>query len=162
MYAVTVNFNVVEITISIYAVLLTCNFSDRAVPVVHASNAASLGFFDGSKCTFRQDIIEKMGMNSRMLPEITDEFEILGQYKGIPVTVALGDNQASFLGSVGFQENTILLNMGTGGQISILSDQLFEENGIEARQFAKGKYLLVGASLCGGRAYVGTVNEIWN
>lgn len=132
---------------------LGMKLADRAAPVVHASNAASLGFFDGSKCAFRQDIIEKMGMNSRMLPEITDEFEILGQYKGIPVTVVLGDNQASFLGSVGFQENTILLNMGTGGQISILSDQLFEENGIEARPFAKGKYLLVGASLCGGRAY---------
>lgn len=78
---------------------------------------------------------------------------MLGQYKGIPVTVALGDNQASFLGSVGFQENTVLLNMGTGGQISVLSDQLFEGNGIEARPFTKGKYLLVGASLCGGRAY---------
>ncbi len=45
------------------------------------------------------------------------------------------------------------MNMGTGGQISVLSDQLFEGNGIEARPFARGKYLLVGASLCGGRAY---------
>ena len=42
-------------------------------------------------------------MDASQLPEVTDEFRMLGQYKGIPVTVALGDNQASFLGSVGFQ-----------------------------------------------------------
>ena len=40
-----------------------------------------------------------------------------------------------------------------GGQISVLSDQLFSGEGIEARPFVNGKYLLVGASLCGGRAY---------
>ena len=132
---------------------LGMKLTGRKELLVHASNAASLGFFDGSSGSFRKDVIERLGMDSGQLPEVTDEFRTLGQYKGIPVTVALGDNQASFLGSVGFQENTILLNMGTGGQISVLSDQLFEGNGIEARPFTKGKYLLVGASLCGGRAY---------
>ena len=43
--------------------------------------------------------------------------------------------------------------MGTGGQISILSDQYFAEKGIEARPFLNGKYLLVGSSLCGGKSY---------
>ena len=132
---------------------LGMKLTGRKEPLVHASNAASLGFFDGNSGSFRKDVIERLGMDAGQLPEVTDEFRTLGQYKGIPVTVALGDNQASFLGSVGFQENTVLLNMGTGGQISVLSDQLFEKNGIEARPFTKGKYLLVGASLCGGRAY---------
>ena len=66
---------------------------------------------------------------------------------------AIGDNQASFLGSVGMQAGAALVNMGTGGQISLLSDQYFEAPGIEARPLKKGKYLLVGSSLCGGRAY---------
>ena len=132
---------------------LGMKLTGRKEPLVHASNAASLGFFDGGSGSFRKDIIERLGMDSGQLPKVTDEFRTLGQYKGIPVTVALGDNQASFLGAVGFQKNTVLLNMGTGGQISVLSDQLFEGNGIEARPFTKGKYLLVGASLCGGRAY---------
>ncbi|MCC8066766.1 MAG: hypothetical protein LIO94_06665, partial [Clostridiales bacterium] len=65
----------------------------------------------------------------------------------------LGDSQASFLGSVGIRKNVLLLNMGTGGQISALSDCYFEAPGIEARPFIKGKYLLTGSSLCGGRAY---------
>ena len=98
-------------------------------------------------------MLEQLGMDTSILPEVTGDVAVLGKYKGIPVTAALGDNQASFLGSVGFRENTILLNMGTGGQISVLSDQLFSGEGIEASPFVNGKYLLVGASLCGGRAY---------
>ena len=43
--------------------------------------------------------------------------------------------------------------MGTGGQISVLSDQYFTAEGIEARPFLHGTYLLAGASLCGGKAY---------
>ena len=43
--------------------------------------------------------------------------------------------------------------MGTGGQISVLSGQYFSGDGIEARPFLNGKYLLAGASLCGGKAY---------
>ena len=137
-------------TISDY---LGMKLTGRKTPIVHISNAASLGLFDSEKMMFYIDTIHKLGMDPGQLPEVTDEFKILGYYDGIPVTVALGDNQASFLGSVGFQENTLLLNMGTGGQISVLSDKPFEEGGIEARPLARGKYILVGASLCGGRAY---------
>ena len=38
-------------------------------------------------------------------------------------------------------------SIGLTGQISVLSDQLFEGNGIEARSFTRGKYLLVGAGV---------------
>ena len=43
--------------------------------------------------------------------------------------------------------------MGTGGQISAISDSYCKAPGIEARPYLNGKYLLTGASLCGGRAY---------
>ena len=66
---------------------------------------------------------------------------------------AIGDNQASFLGAAGGRENTVLLNMGTGGQISLLSSEYLEIPGIETRPFVDRRYLLVGASLCGGKAY---------
>ena len=89
----------------------------------------------------------------KWLPEICTDVKKLGTYRNCTVTAAIGDNQASFLGSVGNKSNTLLVNMGTGGQISILSDWYFEKDGIEARPFLNGKYLLAGASLCGGKAY---------
>ena len=125
----------------------------RTHPLVHVSNAASFGFFDVQKKCFETDWLNKIRMDTIRLPEICEDMEVLGMYKDIPVTVAIGDNQASFLGAAGSENNTLLVNMGTGGQISVLTDQYFETEGIEARPFLGGKYLLVGASLCGGKAY---------
>lgn len=125
----------------------------RKQPLVHTSNAASFGFFDVKNGCFQEDKVAVVWLDSAVLPAVTDRMEILGSYQGIPVTAAIGDNQASFLGAVGDKENTVLLNMGTGGQISVMSTEYFETSGIEARPFLDGKYLLVGASLCGGRAY---------
>lgn len=105
------------------------------------------------KFRFRTEALEKLGADLSLLPGVTDEFTVLGSYRGCSVTAALGDNQTSFLGAVGFAPDTALLNVGTGGQISILSEHFFETEGIEARPLTKDRFLLVGSSLCGGRAY---------
>lgn len=137
-------------TISDY---LGMKLTGRKMPLVHVSNAAGFGLFDQKQLTFCRGKLEKLGMDLQLLPPVTKEVTVLGQYRGIPVTAALGDNQAGFLGTVGFCKDTVLLNMGTGGQISVLSDQIPDGEGIESRPFLQGKYILVGASLCGGRAY---------
>lgn len=125
----------------------------RKRPLVHSSNAASLGLYDVKTGVFLKDIFEKAGGDAAILPEVTGDFVCTGTYRGIPVSVAIGDNQASFLGSVEQGLDSVLVNMGTGGQISVLSEEYFTAKGIEARPFAGGYYLLAGSSLCGGRAY---------
>ncbi len=128
-------------TIADYAVMKICC---NNVPVCHITNAASLGCFDVEKNSFRID-------NSR-LPMVETDFVSCGKYKGIPVSVALGDNQASFIGSV---RNTsdALLNVGTGAQISWLSAFPVNADSVETRPFDGKRYLAAGCSLCGGRAY---------
>ena len=136
-------------TIGDYIVMQLCGLQS---PVVHISNAASLGFFDLKRKTFKCDILQDLGMDCDLLPNVTDEFKEIGNYKGISVICAIGDNQASFIGAVGLQDKCVLLNMGTGGQISVLSDMIVDTENVETRPITKDKYLLVGASLCGGRA----------
>ncbi len=46
-----------------------------------------------------------------------------------------------------------MLNIGTGSQISVISDRIVTSENTETRPFFDGKYLIVGAALCGGRAY---------
>ena len=132
---------------------LGMRLTGRKTPLMHSSNAASLGLFDAENGCFMAEVLEKADADTGILPEVTEEFTVIGSYQGIPVSVAIGDNQASFLGSVENAADSILVNMGTGGQISVLSDAYFTAKGIEARPFAKGYYLLAGSSLCGGRAY---------
>ena len=122
-------------------------------PLVHSSNAASLGFYDAEAGGFVKEDLERLGVDIGILPTVTEYFTFLGEYRGRLVSVAIGDNQASFLGAVHDMENSVLVNIGTGGQISVLSDHCFVAENIEARPFTKGKYLLSGSSLCGGRAY---------
>ncbi|NBJ91725.1 sedoheptulokinase [Parablautia muri] len=125
----------------------------RKEPLLHISMASSLGFFDGRKKEFQKDKLNRLGMHTDVLPKVSDAFSVIGTYQGRPVTIAIGDNQASFLGAVGFQKNTVLLNVGTGAQVSVMSDRFFETDGIEARPLTEDKFLLAGSSLCGGRAY---------
>lgn len=127
--------------------------TSRKRPLVHVSNAAGFSFFDSRDMQFDIEKLKKMRVQESWLPEVCTEIEKLGTYRNCIVTTAMGDNQASFLGAAGNEENTLLVNVGTGGQISLLSDQYFAENGIEARPFLGRKYLLAGSSLCGGKAY---------
>ncbi len=130
----------------------------RKRPLLHASQAASLGLFDGEGCAFRRDIACDWRMDPSFFPEVTQELEILGEYRGVPVSVSLGDNQASFLGSVRQAGETVLVNVGTGAQISVMSPRYVDCPGIEARPFVNGTALLVGATLCGGAAYAALEN----
>lgn len=125
----------------------------RKEPLMHSSNGASLGFFQVEERTFQRERLEQQGVLLTLLPEVVDSYEVLGTYGEIPVMVAIGDNQASFLGSVKDPEKTVLFNMGTGGQVSVLAEVPCKGNAIEVRPYNEGKYLLAGSSLCGGRAY---------
>ncbi len=125
----------------------------RKSPLVHSSNAAGFGFYDAASLCFRTDLLAQEGMPASFLPETTASVALLGNFRGIPVSIALGDNQASFLGSVSRADRQILVNMGTGGQVSLLADRVISGEDIETRPFIEDSYLVVGASLCGGRAY---------
>ena len=133
--------------------LLAMTLSGRKTPLVHSSDAASFGLFDLNKNAFDTAAIEKLGLDSSLFPEICDGTEIVGTKNGIPVSAAIGDNQASFLGSVANRKDAILINVGTGSQISLASDTVPKNKNIDCRPLLSGSYILAGSSLCGGRAY---------
>ncbi len=128
-------------TIADYAVMQLCG---NKKPVCHITNAASLGCFDL--------VANRFNLENPRLPDVTADFVCCGKYNGVPVSVALGDNQASFIGSVS-DERDALLNVGTGAQISWLSPSPVSAEAVETRPFDGKRYLAAGCSLCGGRAY---------
>ena len=132
---------------------LGMSLTGRKRPLVHVSNAAGLGLFLPETLSFMTDVLEKEGGDASFLPEVTKEVASLGMFRGIPVTTALGDHQAAFLGSVGFDEDVWSVNVGTSGQISVLSKRYYSIPGIDVRPYLNGYYLLTGAALCGGRSY---------
>ena len=128
-------------------------------PVTHITNAASLGLYRSAKRDFDPEALRTLGIDPDSLPLVTAEPLVLGKFRGIPVTAAIGDNQAAFIGSVwggeGDPSETALVNIGTGSQISVLSDEPARDSSglIESRPFDGKRVLLSGSGLCGGRAY---------
>jgi sedoheptulokinase len=123
-------------------------------PLMDATNAASLACFDLRDLRFRLDVIERAGMKPDIFPPVAADYPAVGETnEGASVFPALGDNQASFLGSVAEVPGSILVNVGTAGQISVYLDACVEISGIDTRPFPGGGYIAVGASLCGGKAY---------
>ena len=121
---------------------LAMNLCKLKSPIIHSSNAASLGCYDIINNKFDYDC------NAKVLTDI----EFVGQYMNIPICVPVGDNQASVFSTLVDEEN-ILINIGTGSQVSVISEKYVTGDNIEVRPYFGGKYLIVGAALCGGRAY---------
>ena len=130
----------------------------RKEPLVHASDAASFGGYSLEGSTFDRAALAAADIDCTILPDITDDYAVLGTFCGIPVTAAIGDNQASFLGAVQNPADSLLVNIGTGSQISVMTTSPKTTENTEVRPFLKGSYLLVGSSLCGGRAYAALEN----
>ena len=123
-------------------------------PVMHVSDAASYGLFDIKNARFDEEAIRKAGLDFGLFPAVTKENMILGKKNGkIPVSVAIGDNQASFLGSVCDVEECLLVNVGTGSQISFATKSDISADGLEIRPCVEDSHIMVGSSLCGGRAF---------
>ena len=132
---------------------LVMQLTGRSEPLCHATDSASFGCYDLQNQCFDLEALARIGVEESIIPETTDDRICAGNYRGIPVYTAIGDNQASFLGAVREVNSAVLVNIGTGSQVSVMAERPVKAGHAETRPFLKGSYLVVGASLCGGRAY---------
>lgn len=127
--------------------------AQKKTPLVHPSDAASFGIFDIEKSSFDLSKIEKEFENTGLFPDVCKDYACVGKTKdGISVYCAIGDNQASVIGSMN-DKKSVLVNVGTGSQITIIRNEIASLPGVECRPYVEGGYLWVGSSLCGGRAF---------
>ena len=142
----------------------TVTFLTGATPCTDPTDAASSGVFDVRTRQWHWPIIDRLGLPANLLPEVRpsgahagellpDAAEQTGLPAGTPVFGAVGDNQASFLGSVRGPGESLLLNVGTGSQISAVTDSFAQVPGLEVRPFVDERCLVVGGGLFGGRSY---------
>jgi len=135
-----------------------------AEPTTDPTDAASTGMFDVRVGRWHPDICAPLAIWPGLLPRVAEAGAPIGELAadaaaatGLPrdatVHVALGDNQASVLASLAEPATEVLVNMGTGGQVSAVTDRPLAAPGLEMRPFPGGKLLAVGASLCGGGAF---------
>ena len=133
--------------------------SAAARPVTDTTIAASVGLADPLTGLPDPRALAAAGLGPLGPSETVESGRRVGVTpEGTAVLAPLGDNQASFLGSVRDAEGMALLNVGTGGQVSAWVPAGSVPPGglpaaLEPRPFPGGGLLLVGATLCAGQAY---------
>ncbi|MGD8397256.1 MAG: FGGY family carbohydrate kinase [Anaerolineae bacterium] len=150
-------------------------------PATDPTFAASWGIYDLLAGTWSAALLNRLGLDLSLLPPVWPSSaplrelapavaEQVGLPAGVPVLNPIGDNQASFLGATlqftpgvnlagqraqaDVPGGIVLVNLGTGGQVS-WAVPAFEPptERVETRPLPGGGALRVGASLCGGGAY---------
>lgn len=125
----------------------------RKSPLIDESIAASFGGYQIETEDFAWDILKNAGVKTEYYPEISHSGKPFGFYKGVPVSCALGDNQASFYCVMDRPEEQININVGTGSQVVIYDKRNIYKERIEVRPYLKKGSLYVGASINGGKVY---------
>ena len=138
-------------TISDYIAMSMCGNTE---PVLSSDMAASWGCFDLKQKEFMTEKLIAAGVDVSYLPRVIKGYAVVGETSdGVPVVCSMGDNQAAVKGSLKDEAGSVLVNIGTGSQVSFASREYVETYGeVELRPYGEG-YVLAGAALCGGRAY---------
>lgn len=133
-------------------------------PCTDPTDAGSTALYDLTSGDWAWPVIQRLGLPSKILAPVrptgslagglqADLADACGLPQNTPIAVAMGDNQASFLGSVRQPGQSLLLNVGTGAQCSALITDFQRLSELDTRAFPGGRFLLVGAGLFGGRSY---------
>lgn len=137
------------------------------------NHAASWGILDINANRWDEQLVSRLGIPADILPpvmvsavpmgKISDEAAAeTGVPRGTVVCAPIGDNQAAVIGAAGFDTDTIVVNLGTGGQVSIPQAEWSSagegsagsvDTSFETRPMPGGGFIRVGASLCGGWSY---------
>ncbi len=133
---------------------IAMKLAGRSTPLLHETNAASLGLYDLKNHRWDFHAISLVGLPFALFPETTTNVVELGKTRdNVSVFTAIGDNQASVYGATQTTDSFIV-NIGTGSQISILTEKYHTPPiGCEIRPYFHGYYLAIGCALCGGYSY---------
>lgn len=122
--------------------------------MIDPTNACGSGLFNVRKNQWELNILNALGIKQNLLPKIVKTGTMIGKFKyknkKIPVFVSSGDMQAAVLGSF-VRNKEFCINIGTGSQISVISEK-FRKGSFDVRSYFDKKLLLTKTHIPAGRS----------
>lgn len=131
---------------------LIWNLTNRKVHVTDYTNASRTMLFDIHRLQWDEEILEKLAIPQKMLPEVCPSSRIYGYTQdsmlgeGIPIAGAAGDQQAALFGQCCFDAGEVKNTYGTGCF-------LLMNTGEQAVESKSGLLTTIAASADGGIRY---------
>jgi glycerol kinase len=157
---------------------LIWNLTGGKCHITDVSNASRTMLFDINKLEYSKKLCEILEIPMSMLPKVVSTSDIygeidcdaLGEYKGIPICSAVGDQQASLFGQCCFEAGDTKNTYGTGcftlmniGEKPILSESLITTIGWKIGEktiyAAEGSVFNAGSSIKWLRDELGIINK---
>lgn len=125
-------------------------------PVCHSSNMAATGMYDLEKGDWNHNLISLICGEKLVFPPKASKkktYVIEADRNGIKYDIypAVGDQQAALLGGGLEDSDTVVFNLGTGAQVSVLSETVDFGTGYQIRPYF-GRYIKTVPHLPSGRA----------
>lgn len=128
------------------------------------SMAASWGGFDLALGEWDKSVLKQLDIPQKALPEVVPSATACGQLvsqyakrwgldTSVTICAGIGDHQAAAMSCAPLQHGSCIINIGTGGQVSIVRKGYTFIEGLETRPLIDDYFLLAGTSLCGGWSY---------
>ncbi len=122
------------------------------------------GVYDVFVGDWDREVVAALGLGESLLPPLAGAARVAGPLaapvasrialpSGTPVAVASGDHQCSFAGSVARHAESVAVNVGTGGQMSVFVEEPVDPGWLELRPFMQTGYLLAAVGRVGGRNF---------
>lgn len=122
-------------------------------PMTHPTNAAATGMYDLKSNKWDEDMISCCCDAKIVFPLVgTECLDFCFGAMRIHAFPAIGDQQAALLGAGLDDMQTVSFNLGTGAQVSMLTDRFKAEESVQIRPYFYGKYLRTIPHIPSGRA----------
>lgn len=130
------------------------NLSGGPEPEEHETNAAATGLFDLVSGDWNRKYLAAIGAGGVVMPTVGHgavSFDLDGvEVHALP---AIGDQQAALLGAGFTKADDLSFNLGTGAQVSRLTDSLVFSDVHQTRPYFNGLYLKTIPHIPSGRAF---------
>lgn len=123
-------------------------------PRTESTNASAHGALEIASRAWHVDVIARLGFDRLAWPTLQEFFEPVGTLRvgrsDIPCYTPVGDQQAALAGA-GIEEGELSVNVGTGSQVSMLSDKV-RSGDHQSRPYFDGLFLDTVTHIPAGRA----------
>jgi xylulokinase len=120
---------------------------------MHVTDAAASGMFDIAKNKWSLELVSKVSASLKFQNALSDVEKIgFSKKLGLNVYCGVGDQQASLFGA-GLDSDNIVINIGTGGQVSGIHSGVDQINEYQVRPYFNGKKIRTITHLPSGRAF---------